>query len=836
VTDDGSHSGGDSRGTPSLRRRTFARVSAGGVLAATGLTTAQAQTQTQSSREIEDWHDLNAIRDDLSGEYELVADLDEDTAGYDEHVADKDGGWEPIASNDDPFTGVFSGGGNTISGLSMYRDTTISGIFGATFDATVENITVSSADVTGAQKIAVVIGAAVDSTIEGVSIEETTVSYIPESESKFGSEDGVGTGSRVGGIVGFCEGSKLTDVEFDGSIDADDAAGGIAGIAYGTVIESATVDTTATGNFAIGGVVGVLRRGAEISGASVTASVSVETLYAGGCVGRCSRSSISDIEFSGDVSAVYNAGGVVGATNHVVRDATVDDATISGSRRIGGVIGYSTDEIYDDDATRERKYEYTDCYVGKNTAVTGEDVVGGFAGNLFVFNSGECARVETYADVEAKQNYAGGFAGGIGGDGIIQEIVAAGSAHCGNYNSGGIAGKTGEDLTVEDALVLCEVTGESDANGALADSFVTFQNSVVAAKMTTEQGYVTNVNYGEIRNVFFPGEDSDNGVTSDRENGNSRLVYAVPREEMTGEQAAESLSALDFDKTWTTMADPPELPALRFQRKITETFEIADLQVPEQADPAAPSLNVRVEVSNTGKGGGQQTVTYQPGTEREQTKTVRLGVDESTTISFSPSAPDRLGEYEQVVETADDSATAVTMLEGDGEFEVFDMSVPETGQAGTEQTATVTVLNSGLSSGERTLNHAIEPERAVDSGETVFEETVSLGDGDMTQVEYSFTAPDEPGDYTHLLTVGSGVESAEYTVEASPTPTSTPTPTPDNTETPTATPTGDGSGEGGETADDDGAGFTVGGAIASVGGVAYLLKQRFGSSDDTKQS
>ena len=42
--------------------------------------------------EITDWHDLAAVRDRLDGEYVLVADLDSDTDGYDEHVATPEGG------------------------------------------------------------------------------------------------------------------------------------------------------------------------------------------------------------------------------------------------------------------------------------------------------------------------------------------------------------------------------------------------------------------------------------------------------------------------------------------------------------------------------------------------------------------------------------------------------------------------------------------------------------------------------------------------------------------------------------------------------------------------
>ncbi len=42
------------------------------------------EIKASSSQEIHDWHDLDAVRDDLGGHYVLMNDLDEDTDGYDE--------------------------------------------------------------------------------------------------------------------------------------------------------------------------------------------------------------------------------------------------------------------------------------------------------------------------------------------------------------------------------------------------------------------------------------------------------------------------------------------------------------------------------------------------------------------------------------------------------------------------------------------------------------------------------------------------------------------------------------------------------------------------------
>jgi hypothetical protein len=62
--------------------------------------------------EIRDWYDLDAVRNNLSGNYLLMNDLDSTTAGYMElasETANGGRGWEPIGTSDYGFTGNFNG-------------------------------------------------------------------------------------------------------------------------------------------------------------------------------------------------------------------------------------------------------------------------------------------------------------------------------------------------------------------------------------------------------------------------------------------------------------------------------------------------------------------------------------------------------------------------------------------------------------------------------------------------------------------------------------------------------------------------------------------------------
>jgi hypothetical protein len=63
--------------------------------------------RSASSHQVADWTDLDGVRGDLGGSYELVAELDEDTAGYGSvagPTANGGAGFEPIGTVGSEFT------------------------------------------------------------------------------------------------------------------------------------------------------------------------------------------------------------------------------------------------------------------------------------------------------------------------------------------------------------------------------------------------------------------------------------------------------------------------------------------------------------------------------------------------------------------------------------------------------------------------------------------------------------------------------------------------------------------------------------------------------------
>lgn len=99
--------------------------------------------QAAGCTQINDAAGLDNIRNDLTGDYCLTADID--LAGY----SDGDG-WEPIGTNGSRFTGTFDGAGFTISNLTINSPSAdFIGLFGYAEGATIQNVVLTDVDVTG---------------------------------------------------------------------------------------------------------------------------------------------------------------------------------------------------------------------------------------------------------------------------------------------------------------------------------------------------------------------------------------------------------------------------------------------------------------------------------------------------------------------------------------------------------------------------------------------------------------------------------------------------------------------------------------------------------------
>ena len=163
--------------------------------------------------EIATAEELNAIRDNLNGNYRLIADIDLSQVTATGGTYDVDGlGWCPIGADKDAladgFTGIFDGNGHTISGLTItgevpYKDV---GLFARVEGGTIRNLKLANCKIEGGRS-AVRCGCLAGYVSEN---EETGKQALIENckitsgEIKFlTAKDVISENIAVGGITGY---------------------------------------------------------------------------------------------------------------------------------------------------------------------------------------------------------------------------------------------------------------------------------------------------------------------------------------------------------------------------------------------------------------------------------------------------------------------------------------------------------------------------------------------------------------------------------------------------------------------------------------------------------
>ena len=203
---------------------------------------------------IGDWYDLDAIRDNLNGDYLLMNDLDSTTSGYTElasQAANGGKGWEPIGNfSEDPFgvdpvdqfTGSFDGQGYEIREMFIIRlDEAYVGLFsGMGQGGVVKSVGVVNTEVNGNEHVGGLVG--------GIKGGIVSNSY---------STGNVAGHGNVGGLVGGCHSSgTVTNSYSTSSVTSHDAVGGLMGMINGGIVSNSYFAGSVTGNGPIGGLVG----------------------------------------------------------------------------------------------------------------------------------------------------------------------------------------------------------------------------------------------------------------------------------------------------------------------------------------------------------------------------------------------------------------------------------------------------------------------------------------------------------------------------------------------------------------------------------------------------
>ncbi len=304
----------------------------------------------------------------LDSHYLQTADIDATPSKTENPISDTEEeyyGFEPIGTEETPFTGGYDGGGLTIYGLTINRpEQGLIGLFGFAVNATFNSISLANMNIIGEDFV----GGLVGLNHQGVVSNNNTAGNLSSVSNQEGGTGGLIGVNRQGEVIKCYSSAKVT---------APDVAGGLVGVNIEGVIDTSfaigdvAIFSSSNGDMAgyAGGLVGLNIDLGTIRYSYATGNVTGKNFYTnektnegvGGLVGR-NHSLIVNSYSHGEVSGYKNVGGLVGQMNHYEgndnKPATYSIITNSYSTGqvqlqnedsepvdFGGLVGFSTSEL-----------------------------------------------------------------------------------------------------------------------------------------------------------------------------------------------------------------------------------------------------------------------------------------------------------------------------------------------------------------------------------------------------------------------------------------------------------------------------------------------------------
>lgn len=323
-------------------------------------------------------------------------------------------------------------------------------------------------------------GSYTPSTISGVNYVGGLVGYNENGtvQNSNVATDVTGTGSRVGGLIGFSSGTVSTVY----------ATGDVVGVNR------------------VGGLIGENR--SNINTAYATGLVTASGDFAGGLAGW-SQSNITDSYATGVVQGISVVGGLAGYSDGAVTNVYANGNVTGTGEKVGGLIGEARGSLNSGSATGNVSGDAAvGGLIGENFAivntadtsgtVNGNTAVGGVAGG----NWGILEMVQASGTVTSTGMYIGGIVGYNEAGALVRKGGSTGNIS-GGSNVGGIAGQNDGDL--EQSTATGTVLGSAEIVGGLA-GFNT--GNVVGGSYTGESvtgangvGGAVGVNFGVIDDI-----------------------------------------------------------------------------------------------------------------------------------------------------------------------------------------------------------------------------------------------------------------------------------------------------------------------------------------------
>ena len=190
-------------------------------------------------------------------------------------------GWVPIGQKIDGsynrFYGSFDGGGHVITGLTINRPGSgYQGLFGYAYEATISNLGIVDADITGGYSVGGVVGyiaygsvnrCYVTGAVSGEGYVGGVAGYVLGTVQNCYSTGAVSGEGYVGGVAGYVEDS-VENCYATGAVRGSDGSeniGGVAGFVYGTVQNCAALNPSVSGTSDVGRVAGYVHNNATLN-------------------------------------------------------------------------------------------------------------------------------------------------------------------------------------------------------------------------------------------------------------------------------------------------------------------------------------------------------------------------------------------------------------------------------------------------------------------------------------------------------------------------------------------------------------------------------------------
>jgi hypothetical protein len=325
--------------------------------------------------------DTNA--DTLSGSYTLLRDLDFlDSDSYCDNSNmqqwTEGEGWEPIGSQEAPFTGSLNGENKRIYHLYSNKSSNYVGLFGYVSNGSLNNLNLEDFSINGSNYVGGLIGY-----LDSGTVSDCLVNGYNEDGAQF-----------VGGLVGALNNANISDSNSESIVSGGEAVGGLIGLTINSTILNSHSNSTVSGGLALGGLIGVLESGNVLnstSNGSVDGQNNIGGLigflgYYSGTINNC----ISEVGVSGEL----NTGGLVGYFHLGAITDSVSSGEINGTQNAGGLVGHFNSGTI------------TNSF--SNSSISAQNFVGGLVGILY---AGEISKSYSNSNINGSR-FVGGLVGG----------------------------------------------------------------------------------------------------------------------------------------------------------------------------------------------------------------------------------------------------------------------------------------------------------------------------------------------------------------------------------------------------------------------------------------